>query len=278
MLKEGEEMNIVAELVKARENKYALGAFNTSNLEVTKAICQAIKKADSPAIIQTSQGSIEYAGLKTLFDLVQNEIKNAGINAVIHFDHGKDIALIKEAIDLGYPSVMFDGSKLPFDQNVQQTKEIVDYAKPKGVAVEGEIGIISREEGGQLSGQSMCSDPEEVKKFIDLTRVDSIAVSVGNEHGAPEGEKINLTLLKQIAQIVKIPLVMHGASGLSNRDIHEAIMMGVTKFNIDTKIKQAFTKEIESSTFGDYREVFAEGMEEVENIVLRYIKLFKNEQ
>lgn len=272
-----EKFQIVSELIKARENNYALGAFNTSNLEVTKAICRAVKKADFPAIIQTSQSSIEYAGMKTLFDIVLNEVENSGIRAIIHLDHGKDIALVKEAIDLGYPSVMFDGSKLSFDENVRLTKEIVDYAKPKGVAVEGEIGIISREEGGRLSGQSEISDPLEAKKFVELTGIDSVAVSVGNEHGAPEGEKVNLALLKEISDVIKIPLVMHGASGLSNRDIHEAIVLGVTKFNIDTKIKQAFTEEIESSNEEDYRKVFENGMEEVENIVLRYINLFRNE-
>jgi tagatose 1,6-diphosphate aldolase GatY/KbaY len=154
------------------------------------------------------------------------------------------------------------------------TSKVVNFAHKYGVCVEAEVGVIAREEGGQLSHKAVYSAPEEVKKFVELTGVDSIAVSVGNEHGAPKDEKVDLALLKKIAENVDIPIVMHGASGLSVGDIREAIHIGVSKFNIDTNIRKAFTSAIEHSEEQDYREAIKDGMAEVEEVVAKYIKIF----
>lgn len=270
-------MNVKKELNLARKNGYAIGAFNTSNLEVTKAICVAAKDFDIPILVATTPSAIEYAGLKTLFDLVQNEIKSSGIKAAIHLDHGKDFDQIKEAILAGYKSVMFDGSKLSFNENAHLTERLVEFAHRHGVAVEAEVGVIGHEEGGKISGKSAKSAPEEVKRFVELTGVDSIAVSVGNEHGAPKGESLDFKLLQSIADVIDIPLVLHGASGLSPADLHNAINVGVAKINIDTNIRTAFLHEIESSKEkGDYRVPLAEGMEEVSKVVEKYIEIFEN--
>ncbi len=270
-------MNVLDELNKARANSYAIGAFNTSNLEVTKAICRAAAKFDLPILIATTPSAIEYAGLKTIFDIVLDEIANSKIKAAIHLDHGKDFDLIKQAIDTGYKSVMFDGSKLPFDENCHLTERLVEYAHRHDVCVEAEVGVIGHEEGGKLSGSSRKSAPDEVKKFIELTGVDSVAVSVGNEHGAPKGESLDFDLLKNIAEAIDIPLVLHGASGLAFHDLSEAINIGVAKINIDTNIRTAFLHEIETSTEKkDYRVPLAEGMEEVEKVVEKYLEIFSN--
>jgi len=269
-------LDVRKSLREARANGFAIGAFNTNNLEVTKAICRAAAKFDRPILIQTTPSAIEYAGLNSIFDIVRDEIESSKIKAAIHLDHAKDFKIIKEAVEAGYKSIMFDGSRYSFDENVAMTVEVVQFAHENGVCVEAEVGVIAREEGGYLSGQSILSAPEQVKKFIELTGVDSIAVSVGNEHGAPKGEKINLPLLQKIADIIEIPLVMHGASGLSSGDIREAISIGVSKFNIDTKIKHAFASEIEGSKAEDYRDALKEGMEEVEKVVAHYIKIFNN--
>lgn len=270
------KMNVSEELKKARQSHYGIGAFNTNNLEVTKAICAAAAKFDSPILIATTTSAIEYAGLEQIFDIVTNEIKSNGIKATIHLDHAKDFSIIREAIRIGYRSIMFDGSALPFDENVHLTHRVVNFARSYGACVEAEIGVIAHEEGGRLSHKSEKSAPGQVKNFVGLTGVDSMAISVGNEHGAPENEALDLMLLKRIGEEVDIPLVMHGASGLSDSDIRQAMECGVAKFNIDTKIKQAFTSEIESSKEIDYREAIKEGMEEVEKIVSNYIKLFSN--
>jgi ketose-bisphosphate aldolase len=266
-------INVANELKKARAGKYAIGAFNTSNLEVTKAICHAAAKFDQPILIQTTPSAIEYAGLKQIFDIVSNEIKANKIKAAIHLDHGKDFDIVKKAIDIGYTSVMFDGSTFPYDENVLMTSRVVNYAHARGVSVEAEIGVIGHEEGGAVSGQSVMSMPDQVKNFIDLTGIDSVAVSVGNQHGAPSGEKVDFRILESIANVVEIPLVMHGSSGLSDGDIRGAIGLGVAKFNIDTNIKVAFSTAIEGSKETDYRKANAEGMEEVEKVVAKYIEL-----
>lgn len=271
-------MDVKAELHKAYVNGYAIGAFNTNNLEVTKAICDAAKNFDLPVLIQTTPGAIEYAGLAQIFNIVSEEIKNSGIKAAIHLDHAKDFDIIKRTIQAGYKSVMFDGSRYSFEENVTLTSKVVDFAHKYGVCVEAEVGVIAAEEGGRLSGKAVYSAPNEVKKFIDLTGIDSIAVSVGNEHGAPEGERIDLELLRQISEVVEIPLVMHGASGLPIGDIREAIGIGVAKFNIDTNIRKAFSTGIESSHALDYREAMSDGMGNVQKVVEKYIKIFSNHE
>ncbi|MEI8143015.1 MAG: class II fructose-bisphosphate aldolase [Candidatus Berkelbacteria bacterium] len=269
-------MNVKEELNKARETRCAIGAFNTNNLEVTKAICSAAKKLDATILIQTTPSALEYAGPQTLFDIIRDEIDSSGINAAIHLDHAKDFETVKRCIDMGYKSVMFDGSKLSFDENVAETKKVVEYAHERGVTVEAEIGVIGKEEGGQISGTAVMSDPDQVAKFVELTGVDSVAVSVGNEHGAPEGEKVDLKLLKLISEKVSIPLVMHGSSGLCDEDIRAAIGCGVTKFNVDTKLKHAFAEAIESSSDEDYRDANKEGMDAVGKVVEERIKLLQN--
>lgn len=270
-------MDIKAELNRAREHHYAVGAFNTSNLEVTKAICKAAVKFDVPILIATTPSAIEYAGLKTIFDIVRDEVENSKIKAAIHLDHGNDFDLIKKAIEVGYKSVMFDGSKLPFDENIHLTERLVEFAHRFDVCVEAEVGVIGHEEGGHLSGVSAKSAPSQVKRFVELTGVDSIAVSVGNEHGAPKGESLDFDLLEKIVEVIDIPLVLHGASGLSDGDLVEAIALGVAKINIDTNIRTAFLHQIETSTEKkDYRVPLTEGMEEVEKVVEKYLAIFSN--
>jgi len=267
-------MDVKNELNKARTHGYAIPAFNTNNLEVTKAICAAAAKFDLPILIATTPGAIEYAGLEQIFDIVRDEVGSSKIKAAIHLDHARDFGTIKTAIDIGYPSVMFDGSVLDYDENVAMTEKVVRYAHQHGVAVEAEIGVIGREEGGKLSHKAVYSAPEQVKRFVDETGIDSVAVSIGNEHGAPIGEKLNLDLLRQIAEIVEIPLVLHGSSGLSSGDIREAISLGIAKINVDTNIRKAFIAGvIEGEGATDYRDMMKEGMGEVEKVVEHYIKL-----
>lgn len=269
-------INIADELKKARAEGYCLGAFNTANLEVTKAICAGAKKTGAPIIIQVTPGAIKYAGLVQIFDIVKNEIEQSEIKAAIHLDHSKDFETAKEAIDAGFRSVMIDGSKLSFEENVALTKKVVEYAHLKNVAVEGEIGVIATGEGENTSSDDACySSPEDTKKFVSLTGVDSIAVSIGNEHGAPSGEKIDLVLLKEISEIISIPLVLHGSSGLSDEDVTGAIKLGVAKVNVDTNIRTAFIDGMRNidPDARDYREILKVGMENVKKVVEERIGL-----
>ncbi len=271
-------INVADELKRARENKYAIGAFNTNNLEATKAICLAAKQSGASIIIQTTPGAIEYAGLRQIFNIVKTEIEESGISAAVHLDHAKDFEIAKECIDIGYRSVMIDGSKLPFEENVALTKKVVDYARPKNVSVEAEIGAIGSGEGGENSDEDHFSSPEEVKRFVELTGIDSVAISIGNEHGAPEGEEINTGLLEEISKVVSIPLVLHGASGLSETDVASAIKLGISKINIDTQIRRAFIDGLSDidPAAKDYREVLKLSMNNIKNIVTEKIRLFNN--
>lgn len=272
-------INVADELKKARREGYGLAAFNTANLEVTKAICAGAKKAGRSIIIQTTPSAIEYAGLRQIFDIVKNEIEESGISAAIHLDHAKDFETVRIAIDAGYRSVMIDGSHLSFEENVALTKKVVEYAHLKNVAVEGEIGVIATDEGENTStSDASFSSAEITNKFIALTGVDSVAISIGNEHGAPDGEKINRELLKEISEMVSIPLVLHGSSGLSDADVKAAVELGVAKVNVDTNIRTAFIDGMKNigPEAKDYRDILREGMANIEEVVIDRINLLSN--
>ncbi|TSC94690.1 MAG: fructose-bisphosphate aldolase, class II [Candidatus Berkelbacteria bacterium Athens1014_28] len=263
----------------AEENSVAIGAFNTNNLEETQAIVSTAEKLNLPAIIQTSKKAIDYAGLSELFAVIKTFIDEAKVPLVVHLDHAKEIDLVEKCLKIGYRSVMFDGSEYPFEKNVTETRKVVELASHFGATVEGEIGTIGKgEEGVSGSGQKF-TDPEEAAEFVKLTGVDSLAISIGNTHGAPKGEKIDFELLDRINQVVKIPLVLHGSSGLSPVTIKKAISLGVRKINIDTQLRRAFKagvlEEINDKN-SDIRDYLSSGREEVGEVVERYLKIVNN--
>jgi len=269
-------LNLKKALKFARNNKFAIGAFNVFDLEGVAAVSKAAQELKAPVIIQTTPKAIEYAGLRQLFDLVKNEIAEKNIKAAIHLDHAKDFGLVKDCVDIGYSSVMIDGSADDFDSNVAITKKVVNYAKEYGVNVEGELGQIGKGAGEEDKDQKKLTDPALAKKFVQLTQIDAVAISVGNKHGAPKGEKINLELLAEIANLVDIPIVMHGSSGLPHQDIKGAIKLGVCKFNIDTNLRRAFLAEMVKAK-DDPREALEEAIETMSEIVKSYIKLLASD-
>ena len=259
----------------ARENKFAIPAFNVFDLEGVKAVCVAASELNAPVIIQTTPKAIDYAGLNQLFDIIKNEIHSKDIKAAIHLDHAKDFGTVKECINIGYNSVMIDGSELDFESNVNLTKKVVSYAGEYKVNVEAEIGNIGHEISERGNDQNKLTDPKFAQKFVEQTGIDAVAVSVGNKHGAPKGERLNLDLLRSICELVKIPIVMHGSSGLSHSDIQKAIQLGVAKINIDTKLKKAFLTEIMEAKDieGDPREILKDAVLAMTEIVKSYIEL-----
>jgi fructose-bisphosphate aldolase class II len=263
----------------AEEKNVGIGAFNTNNLEITQAIVSAANELSAPLIIQTTPGAIEYAGLKELFAIIKTLIDDSPIPLTIHLDHCKEITLINQCLDIGYRSIMFDGSDLLFESNVSETKKAVDLAHKYGALVEGEIGVVGRSEEGREKVLQKYSDPEEAANFVKLTGVDALAVSIGNVHGAPSKEKIDLDLLKKIDEIVSVPLVLHGASGLSRGDISQAIKFGIRKINIDTQIKKSFRKSLQENIDDpnkDLRDYLSDAREDTEITIKKYLKLFSN--
>ena len=225
----------------ARENHYAVGAYNTNNLEWTRALLRGAKETRTPLLIQVSTGAAKYmGGYKTVKDLVLNEMDNMDMDVpvILNLDHG-DFESAKECIALGFSSVMFDGHNLPTDENLAKTKEIVKLAHERGISVEAEIGKIGENQGAD--GGELAS-VEDAKTFV-AAGVDKLACGIGNIHGVyPEGWKgLNFDRLKEIAEAVpNEPLVLHGGSGIPQDQIEKAIQLGIAKININTEFQLAF--------------------------------------
>ncbi len=240
-------------LARAFREHWALGAFNTSNLEVTQAIAWALQEANAPGIIQASEAAIKYAGLETLCDIIRDVAASVNVPIVLHLDHGKSLDIARQCIEAGYGSVMIDGSALPLSKNIALSKQVVELAHARGVWVEGEVGAIPGKEGMIGSSEQGTGDrdggaddrfltkPEEAARFVQETGVDTLAVSVGTAHGAFRGrEEIRFERLEAIHAAVSVPLVLHGASGLPDSELRRAVALGVAKVNIDTELREAF--------------------------------------
>lgn len=254
-------------IFKAQKEKYALGAFNFSNLETLKAIIAAAQMLKSPIILSTTEKAISYAGLDFLFCLASNAVSKSSLPIALHLDHGKSISIVRKCLEKGYTSVMIDGSHLPFSENIALTKKVVALAHKNNVPVEGELGQLGVKSFTKIS---------QVKEFVEKTGVDFLAVAIGSAHGVQKEEKLNLNLLEQITKITSIPLVLHGGSGVSKKDIKEAIKKGICKINIDTDIRIAFKKGLkEGLKVGeDYRQILKHAMSTIQKDVAEKIKLF----
>lgn len=230
-------------LEAADQGKYAVGAFNCNNMEIVQAIVAAAEAEKSPVIIQASQGAIKYAGLDYVVALCNAAAKNASVPIALHLDHGTDMDQIIKCIVGGFTSVMYDGSSKPFEENVAMTRKVIEIAKAAGVSTEAELGKLGGiEEHINVSERdAMMTDPEEARKFVELTGVDSLAVAIGTAHGQYKfPPKLDFERLKRIKALVDIPIVLHGSSGVPAEDLTTAISLGVRKVNIDTNIREAF--------------------------------------
>lgn len=276
-------------LNKANKGGFGIGAFNTSNLEVTLGIVRGAVAKNSPVIIQVSEATIKYAGIKIITNLVQSVANTEGksIPIALHLDHGKSFGVIKSCIDAGFSSVHMDASTLPYEENIALTKQAVDYAHRYGVWAQGELGAMLGKEGMTVADipenpDEFMTDPSKVKDFIKRTGVDTLAVSVGTMHGYFKGiEKIDFVRLKKIHQeIPKMPLVLHGASGLINKDVSGAIKTGVRIINIDTDLRIAFTKTLRKTlattpdVFYDPRKIMGPSIDAVAEMVKKEIEVF----
>ncbi len=251
-------------LRKARKHKFAIGAFNVNNMETIQGVIEACEELKAPVILQTTESAIKYAGLEYLYAMLKVASKT-NVSVAIHLDHGKSIETVKKCVKIGYTSVMIDGSMLPYKQNVKITKKAVKLARRYGVHVEGEIG--------KLAGYT---EPEEAKRFVEETGVDALAVAIGTRHGYYKA-RINFPLLKEISELVSIPLVLHGSTGVSDRDLKRCIKYGIAKINCDTELRMAFMKGLRrhiSET--DYRIPLNAAREEVKKVVKRRVKLYNS--
>jgi len=269
----------------AQKNGYAIGAFNTCNLEITLAIVKAAVAKKSPVIIQVSETTIKYAGLKPITHIVETIAKNEAVKIPIalHLDHGKSFHSVVECINAGFSSIHIDASELPLDENIALTKQTVEYAHKHGVWAQGEIGRILGKEGMKMikmpNPDEYMTKAVEAVTFVKATKVDTLAVSVGTMHGLfPGQEKVNLTRLAQIREQIKIPLVLHGASGVPGDNLRMAVKNGIVIVNIDTALRQAFTKELRQTVkkvtnVYDPRKILYPSMAAVQKVVEKKIEI-----
>ena len=262
---------------KSMKGHYAIGAFNVNNMEIIQAIVDAAQEENSPVIIQASSSAIKYARFEYLKKMIEAAVETTTIPIALHLDHGADFEICKKCIDAGFTSVMIDGSKYDFEENVGITKQVVEYAHSKGVVVEAEIGKLAgvEDDVNVESDDARYTDPEQAREFVEKTGCDSLAIAIGTSHGAYKfkGEaKLRFDILEKVKEkLPNTPIVLHGAStvipewvemcnqyggeipgakGVPDEMLHEASLRGVSKINVDTDLRLAMTANI--------RKVFAE--------------------
>ena len=289
---------------KSMKEGFAIGAFNINNMEIIQGIVDAAQKQNSPVILQASSGAIKYARIKYLMKMVEAAVEETNIPIAIHLDHGPDFETCKMCIDNGFTSVMIDGSKYSFEENVALTKKVVAYAHERGVVVEAELGQLAGiEDDVNVSEEdAKYTDPDQAKEFVERTGCDSLAIAIGTSHGAYKfkGEaRLRMDILKQVKEkIPNTPIVLHGAStvipelvetcnsyggdipgakGVPDEILHEASLSGVPKINVDTDLRLAFTGEIrkslaENPSAFDPRKYLTPAREKITEVVEHKIK------
>lgn len=269
-------------LLHAQKNGYAVGAFNINNMEIIHAIANAAKELKAPVIMQASQGGIKYAGIEYISSLAKTAADLADGPITLHLDHGTDFDQVMLCIRHGFSSVMIDGSRFPLDENIAFTKRVVEIAHPLGVSVEAELGKIGGTEDHIVVEErdATFTDPDEAKRFVEETGVDSLAIAVGTAHGVYKGEpKIDFDRIKAIREKVDLPLVLHGSSGVPYEALKKAVSLGICKINIDTDLRISFTdgvREVLENTPNEFdpRKILGPARDKMTETIKEKMKVF----
>jgi len=277
-------VNVKDLLEKAKAGGYAVGAFNTVNLETTQAIIEAAKELSSPVIIQMTEKTFDYAGDRAIYQLTKNiaELYAPDVPVGIHLDHGKSFEVVERAMEIGFGSVMYDGSRKDYVDNLIMTKKIVGIAHAKGVVVQAELGnvpYIGEMQMETVDWDRYMTDPDQAAQFVKETGIDTLAVAIGNAHGFFRERSVpDYDRLSMIASLIDIPMVLHGASDWQNGKVTEVIKRGISCFNVDTATRLAFIgglREIlQSEDEADLRKVLGKGREAVKAAVKGKIMAF----
>ena len=289
---------------KSMEEHFAIGAFNVNNMEIIQGIVDAAAEENSPVILQASSSAIKYARIVYLKKMVEAALEEHDIPVVLHLDHGPDFETCKMCVDNGFTSVMIDGSKYDFEENVRLTKQVVDYAHAHGVVVEAELGKLAgiEDDVNVAANDAMYTDPMQAKEFVERTGCDSLAIAIGTSHGAYKfkGEaKLRFDILAKVKELIpNTPIVLHGAStvipelvdmcnkyggnipgakGVPDEILHEASLSGVSKINVDTDLRLAMTAQIrkvfiENPEVFDPRKYLAPAREQIKQTVQHKIR------
>jgi len=291
-------------LIPARQGGYAVGAFNISNLETLLSVAEAAVEEKSPVIVAVTPSAIKYGGLSYLSKIVKTAGETVSVPMSLHLDHGESFDIVSKCVDAGFTSVMIDGSFLKFEENVTLTRRVVDLAHEKRVSVEAELGRLAGvEESTVEEKEAVLTDPNAAKEFVDRTGVDALAVAIGTSHGAYKFKaepKLDFERLNLIREKVNVPLVLHGASsvpqwiiekaskygaeltgarGIPEEHIQRAISLGISKINIDTDLRLAFTATVRevlanSPKEFDPRKILGPAKDAMKEVVKGKMKLF----
>lgn len=276
-------------LQHALRDGYAVGQFNINNLEWVGAVLSTAQQCRSPVILGVSGGTVKHMlGLKCIHDIVVNAMEYLLIDVpvALHLDHGTSREACEAAIAAGFSSIMFDGSHLPFRENLAITRHLVTLAHSKGISVEAELGTIAGSEDGIVNSEVIYADPQECYTLVTETQVDCLAAALGSSHGLYKGKaRLGFTEMKAIAEQVKVPLVLHGGTGIADEDMRRAIACGTAKINVNTENMYAWCQQVKAifaadtgHDVNDPRKVIAQGLQPVREMIARRMALFGSEQ
>ena len=264
-------------ILKAREGRYAVPAFNAENMEMVQAIVAAAEETRSPVMIQTTPTTVKYITREMAYAMVKTEADRATVPVALHLDHCENYDDVVAAMKVGYSSVMIDASKIPYEENVAVTAKVVEAAKAFGATVEAELGTVGGKEDGH-SADVIYTDPDQALDFATRTGVDIFAVAIGTAHGFYKGEpKLNFELLAKLREMISVPLVLHGGSGVPDEMIRRTIELGISKVNFATELRAAMTAAVREALTNesliDPKKFMGPGRDAVKALCIHKIKL-----
>lgn len=268
-------------LQRAEKNGVGCGAFNVGNMEMVRGVIRAAEETDTPVIMQIAEGRLAHSPLHLMGPMMVKAAEKSCVDIAVHLDHGKTEKVISEALEMGFTSVMFDGSSLPMNINIEKTCEVVEMASQYEAAVEGELGHVGGSEGDGEIQKIKYTNPDDAVVFCHKTGVDALAVAIGNEHGKYICKpKLNFSVLEKIRQLTEAPLVLHGGSGISEDDFKKTIKCGIRKVNIATSNFNAMVNHVEKymeyAIMPDYFSLSEVMVESVYKNVKRHIEIFSD--
>ena len=266
-------------LSDAQKGNYAVGSFSVANMEMVLGVIKAAEELNAPIILQIAEVRLKQSPLEIIGPLMVAAAKNAKVPVAVHFDHGKTIEKITQALDIGFTSVMFDGSHLPLDENIEFTKKIIEIARKYGASVEAEIGCVGGSEDGSEDIAINCTKPEDAVKFENETGVDALAIAIGNAHGNYKSTpKLRFDILSEVEQKTHTPLVLHGGTGISPDDFVRCSKTGIKKINIATatfdRVEQSVRSAYESGSINGYYDLQGAEIEGAYQNAKKHILIF----
>ena len=273
-------VNMKTLLAQAQQGNYAVGSFSIANMEMVRGVVKAAEEAKAPIILQIAEVRLNHSPLALIGPLMLAAAKEAKVPVAVHLDHGTTLGCIKHALELGFTSVMFDGSHLPLEENIRMTKEVVAMAKPYGAAVEAEIGCVGGSEDGSEDIAMRCTDPAQAKRFAEETGVDALAVAIGNAHGNyKETPHLRFDILEKVRENVACPLVLHGGTGILPEEFKQCFRSGIKKINIATatfdRVEQTVREKYAAGQIKGYYDLHCAEIEGAYLNAKKHIEIFE---